>query len=130
MSLFSKPQIYTVHINPAQEHAMEKALFVREGFNFAGFFFGILWALYMRMWRVAGLIFLVVTILAIAEDLKLVDNVTLAILQVAFSVIVGFQANDWRRSTLARSGYIMSDVVVSDNKLRAQQRYFDRVLAA
>ncbi len=129
MSLFSKPQIYTVHINPANNNAVEKAVFVREGFNFYAFVFGVLWALYYRIWGFALFLVFLIFFFAVAEYVKWLDRDSLAIIHLAFNLLVGYHANDCRRASLARRGYIMSDVVVSDNELRAQQRYFDRVAA-
>lgn len=130
MLFFSKTKIYTVHINPSKTNALEKAVFIREGFNFFAFIFGVFWALYHRMWWLAICLAVVVAFFGAAEELKWLDTITLAILQLAFNLIIGYQANDLRRAELSRRGYIMSDVVVSDNELCAQQRYFDRVLAA
>lgn len=130
MLFFPKTQIYTVHINPSKVNALEKAIFIREGFNFFAFIFGVFWALYHQMWWLAVCLAVVVASFAAAEEFKLLDTITLAILQLAFNLIIGYQANDLRRAALVRSGYVMSDVVVSDNELRAQQRYFDRILAA
>lgn len=130
MLFLPKTKIYTVHINPAKAHAVERAVFVYEGFNFMAFVFGVFWALFQRLWWEAVFIVIVIASLGIAEDSGYLDTQSVIILQMAFNFIIGFQANDWRRGALSRKGYIMSDVVVSEDKLRAQQRYFDRVLAA
>ena len=130
MSLFSKPQIYTVHINPANNNAVEKAVFVREGFSVYAFIFGVLWALYHRAWGFAIFLGVFAVLFGVAEHSKWMDRDSLAIIQLAFSFLVGYHANDCRRASLAKRGYIMSDVVASDNEMRAQQRYFDRMVAA
>lgn len=125
-----KPKIYTVHINPSETNAIEKAVFIREGFNIFAFLFGMFWAAYHRMWLMAIALVIIMAFFGSAEELKWFDAASLAIIHLTFNFIIGFQANDLRRTHLSRRGYIMSDVVVSDNELRAQQRYFDRVLAA
>lgn len=130
MFFLPKTQIYTVHINPSKSNAMEKAVFVREGFNIFAFIFVILWALYQRMWLVVLGMVVISVLFASVEEAKLLDKLSIATLQLTFQVIVGLYANDLRRWSLARRGYILADVVVSDNELLAQQRYFDRVLAA
>lgn len=130
MSLFPKTHIYTVHINPSQTQAVEKAVFVREGFNLMAFIFGALWALYHRMGWETAFIAIVVALFMVAGKQQLLDEISLNILKMVFYFIIGLQANDLRRNALSRKGYIMSEVVVSDNELRAQQRYFDRVLPA
>lgn len=123
-------QIYTVHIDPSKANPVEKAVFIREGFNLFALIFGVFWALYHRMWLIALVLTVVVVSFGLAEEAKLLDKVSLTILQVSFNIFIGFQGNDLRRWWLSKRGYIMSDVVVSDNELRAQQRYFDRILTA
>lgn len=128
MGLFSSPKIYTVHINPNQPHAGEKPIFIREGFNIIAFLFGVFWALYNRMWLEAFVIFAVLFSISLAREYHNLDEITAGILQFSVNILIGFQANDLRRANLAKRGYIMSDIVVSDNELRAQQRYFERAL--
>ena len=94
------------------------------------FIFGVFWMVYHRMWWEAVFLAIIIALLGIADDQNWLDIPSLAILQFAFNLIIGLQANDWRRDALSRRGYIMSDIVVSDNELLAQQRYFDRVLTA
>jgi hypothetical protein len=130
MSVMSQTKIFTVHINPSLSYASEKPEFVREVFNIYAFIFGTLWALYNRLWIEAFMIFMVIATLAIADQRNWLDAQYIMVLNIAFSTIIGFQANDLKRGALARRGYVMSDVVVGDNELRAQQRYFDRMLAA
>lgn len=125
-----KMRIYTVHINPSLPHPMERAVFIHEGFSFFAFLFGVFWALYHRLWFVAFILAAVIFLFGALDNMKLLDNISLLVLQLASDVIVGMWANDWYRATLARRGYITSDVVVGDSELRAKQRYFDNVLAA
>lgn len=129
MSLLPQTKIYTVHINPALTHASEKAEFVREGFDIFAFIFGPLWALYHRLWLEALIIFSVIGTLAIAEQNGWLAVPVVMVVNIAFRFFIGVQAGDLKRNALSRRGYIMSDVVVGDNELRAQQRYFDRLLA-
>lgn len=130
MLFFPKTKIYTVHINPAKAHAVERAVFVPEGFNFMAFIFGVFWAVYNRLWLEAVFIVVVIASLAILEQSGFLDEQSSVILQIAFNFIIGFQANDWQRGALSRRGYVMADIVVSEDKMHAQQRYFDRVLVA
>jgi len=53
-----------------------------------------------------------------------------AIVQMAMNVLIGFHANDWLRAKLKKRGYITADITAADSKLRAEQRYFERHLAA
>ncbi len=130
MALLPKTKIYTVHINLNQEHAVEKAIFVREGFNFMAFIFGIAWALYHKMWFYSFIIGITMTLLGAANEQNWLQDDTILVLNTALNVIIGLWANDLRRNHLANKGYIISDIVVSDNELAAQQRYFERMMTA
>ncbi len=130
MALFQKTHIYTVHINPSWSHAVEKAVFIREGFNFMAFIFGTFWALYNRMWLEALFIAVPVVLLGATDKQDWLDDASLAVLNIAVSFVIGLWANDLRRAYLARRGYIMSGVVVSEGEMAAQQRYFEHVAAA
>jgi hypothetical protein len=121
-------RIYTVHINPESPNAVERAVFVAEGFSWKAFIFGILWTLYHRLWAVSLVIFAIMALFLIVGEQKLLDTNSLFILEVAFNFFIGFNANDWRRNALSRHGYITYDVVASDSYLHARQRYFERVL--
>ncbi len=127
-----KMKIYTVHIKPSDAEGTEgaeSAIFVREGFSWRAFLFNILWLIYHRLWVAALGVAVVISLLGAAEDKEWLDASSLFILQLAFNLIIGYQANDWRRSDLARRGYIISDIVVSDGEIRAQQRYFEQMVA-
>jgi len=130
MSLFRRMRIYTVHIPSGAADAQEKAVFVREGFNWAAFLFHFLWAFYHRLWLSGIAIMGVFVTFGIVEELHIVTRVGLSVLQLGFLVFVGFHANDWLRSQLGRRGYILSDVTAADDLLHAEQRYFERILAA
>ena len=124
-----KIRIYTVHIKPDLARAAENPIFVREGFSWKAFFFGFLWSFYHRLWLVSTALMAVSIVFLLASEHKWLDAGSLLILQIAFSFFVGFSANDWRRKVLCAHGYITYDIVASDSEIRAQQRYFERMLA-
>lgn len=124
----SRLHIYTVHVNPSIPQPYEAAEFVAEGFSAKAFVFPFLWMLYFRLWWYAvglGLFNLALFLLA--------DNggsrVMVLIVQLAAHVLIGFHANDWRRWRLRQKGYILTDLVTGDSKLRAELRFFDRYFA-
>ena len=125
-----RTKIYTVHVKAGEPRALEAPIFVCEGFSFWAFMFGPVWAIYHRLWLVALVLFAVAALFGAASEKQWLDEPSLAVLQIAIGVIVGYHAHDWRRAKLAKRGYIMTDVVASDALLRAQQRFFDRVAVA
>ena len=131
MSLLGRRmKIYTVHVRPDLPDAQEQAEFVPEGFNWMAFFLTGIWALYHRLWRYAFLIFAVNAAFIAARESGWISMDGLAALQLGFQAFVGFSANDWRRRRLDRKGYVMADIAASDSQLAAEQRYYERYLAA
>jgi hypothetical protein len=128
MSLFRGMKIYTVHIPPGAKDPLEKPVFIREGFSWAAFFLTGIWALYHRLWWHALLILIFNGVLMVLAEEHVLSQPGLVIAQIGFQFNVGCHANDWRRRRLAKLGYILSDVTASDNLLRAEQRYFERIL--
>lgn len=129
MSLLRGMKLYTVHVPSGVDNAQEKAVFLREGFNFPAFFFHFLWAFYHRLWLPGFLIMGVFVLFGIAQELGALSSPTLAILQFGFLVLIGYHANDWQRAKLGARGYVMTDITAADSLLRAEQRYFERTLA-
>ena len=118
-------RVYTVHLRPGRAEPDSGAVLVKEGFCWPAFFISVLWALYNRMWLAAAL-FLAVLLAAdfAAEALGLPDNVALA-LNLAVVMLIGFSANDLRRDSLTRSGYIFEGVVAAAGEDAAARRWFD-----
>lgn len=123
-------KIYTVHVKPGTLNAAENPVFIREGFNWLAFFFTFLWALYHRLWLIALLLLAYNMALMSLGKAHFFSAAGIGILQLAMQVFVGFHAGDWQRQALARRGYIIADIATGDSLLRAEQRYFERYLAA
>jgi hypothetical protein len=127
--MFGRVKIYTVHIKPGMENAQARAVFVKEGFNLWAFLFTIVWALYKRLWIVALLLFIANALLLLMLKGHVLSPASLGAIHVGFHFIMGSWGNDWVRARLTRHGYILADIAAGDNLLRAEQRYFERVLA-
>ena len=118
-------RVYTVHAccdGPRQQDLV----LVKEGFCWPACLFDALWALYHRAW----LVFLVlVSVLCIVEGLGhwyAVSAPVLVLLTVSWRILVGFHANDWRRSLLERRGFKMLGVVTGTDCVSALRRFLDR----
>src|SRR5579872_7505145 len=128
--MFGRTKIYTVHIKPGMENAQARPVFVKEGFNLWAFFFTFLWALYKRLWIVAFLIIAFNSSLFFMLKHHALSPVSLGAIHAGLHVVIGCWGNDWMRAQLVRRGYIIADITAGDNLLRAEQRYFERMLAA
>jgi hypothetical protein len=120
--------VFTVHLLPDSNLVSQRPVFIKEGFNFYAFLFPLLWTLYRRMWMTAFLLAVWQVLLMSAAHTNVFDAPGLFVLDLGMHIFVGFSANDWLRSYLGHRGYLFSDVTIADNKLGAQQRYFDRCL--
>lgn len=129
MSAFGGMKIYTVHVKPGAGGS-EKPVFVREGFNWMAFLFTGLWALYQRLWWPAFFIAVFNVALITAGRHHAVSSESVSIIQLGFQVLIGYLGNDWLRARLRHRGYVMADITAADSQLRAEQRYFERYLAA
>ena len=121
--------IYTVHTKPDMVRSYEEAEFVEEGFSWYPFVFVWMWALYHRLWLIAPVLMVCSGFIFVAGLQQWLNPVSLMAISMGFRLIVGFYGNDWVRGRLKRQGYIIADIVSGDNKLRAEQRFFDRYAA-
>ena len=119
-------RIYTVHMRQWSTASDREAVFLREGFSWGAFLFSVLWALWYRLWLAAFLVFAASAALGVASDLLRLDPLTQAALGFALALVIGWEANDWRRRALERRGYVMAAVITAKDRLEAEQRFFRR----
>ena len=120
-------RFYTVHV-PGGEGAadggdLDRAVFVREGFNWLAFFFAPFWALVEGLWLAAvPLILALAAIIAVPLALDL-GPILPVVLGLGYGVLVGMSANDLRRAGLAARGCRLAEVVAAPDRARALIRY-------
>ena len=118
-------RIYTVHDRPGSVGAGPDAMAVKEGFNWPAFAFTGFWALWHRLWRVFVIMMAVFAALQGAVYFAGPDPVTAAAAGLAYGLIIGFGANDWRRAGLARRGWRQAGVVAAIDADAALRRHYD-----
>jgi Protein of unknown function (DUF2628) len=124
------PKRYTAHLRPFAREPDRGAVFVKDGFSWAAFLFMPLWALAHRLWWVAFGIVVAYAALILAVDLLELDPVAEALMGLAFSLIVGFEANEWRRAELYRRGWIERGLATGRSLDEAELDWFRRNPAA
>lgn len=122
----AKMRIYTVHIQPSKKHPYETPVFIEEAFNWSAFVFRPFWAFYHKLWLPAAVLLALTIGLEMLVSLRIMPVHIFTFCNLGIMVYTGFQANDWRRNKLKKQGYIVSDIVTSDNLVGAEQRYFER----
>lgn len=128
-NMFHGLKLYTVHTKPSSDITREKPIFLREGFNWMAFLFTFLWAFYQRLWRFGLAVFVANLLVVTAVKYGYITDITGGIVQFGLQVIVGFSANDVLRKKMQKQGYVFQDITSGDSLLRAEQRYFDRLVA-
>jgi len=103
--------------------------FVREGFAWLALFFPLLWMMFHCMWVVLLAYVIVITALQGLLALGGLTEVIAGWLALGISVLFAFQANDLRRWTLARKGYVFAGIVTGRNRAECETRFFDGWLA-
>ena len=118
---------YTVHVPVQPEtrsEALERAVFVRDGWNWAAFVFGPFWLLWHRHW-VTGLLGIVVFAgiiggIAMLPAAPWAKSIATSLL----SILWGLEGASLRRLALKRAGFAEEGLIVGDNLDVLEQRYF------
>jgi hypothetical protein len=118
-------RVYTIHYKPGSPSPDRDALLVKEGFCWPAALFSLLWALWHRLWLVAGLVFAADFVLDLVLMLSGADGATRFVCVAALHVFIGYEANDWRRARLSRTGYREAGLVAAPNADAALRRFFD-----
>ncbi len=116
---------YTVHLRRHGLDPDRDLVLVKEGFSWPAFFFSVLWALWHRLWLVAGLFFLVQVAVSLVLAVWKPDPVSASAVSVGAALIVAYVANDLRRWTLGRRGFVETAVVAADGRDGAERRFLD-----
>ncbi|WP_052341047.1 DUF2628 domain-containing protein [Salinarimonas rosea] len=108
---------YTVHLPrgaaPGDAAVVERAILVRDGFNWAAFFFSVLWMLWHRLWLAALATFVVVVAVSVALEALPVGDGVAVLASLLVALLIGLEASSLRRWTYARRGMPMVDVVAA-----------------
>lgn len=106
---------YTVHLprdaKPGDARGFERAILVRDGFNWAAFFFSVLWMLWHRLWLAALATLLVLVGASAALEALAISEGAAALASVLLAVLIGLEGSSLRRWTYARRGSPVVDVV-------------------
>jgi hypothetical protein len=121
----ARTTIYMVQVR-GRGRADEDVVLVKDGFSWPAFFFTLIWALWHRLWFFALIIAASGVAIGFASEMLNLDPITDAAVGFAWSVLIGFEANDARRRALARRDYDVEDVVLAINLAQAEHRFFQK----
>lgn len=118
---------YTVHTPKSaatREAALERAVFIPDGWSWGAFFFGPLWLFWHRHW-VMGILVLVaeVALLAGLGSLPMPEN-TAGVAHFLIAFLFGLEGSSLRRFALAKAGYAETGLVAGLDRESAEHRFF------
>jgi hypothetical protein len=118
-------RIYTVHLRRQGLDPDRDIVLIKEGFSWPAFLFSAAWALWHRLW-LAALALLVGEAAVSAGALALgFDPGSQTAVSLGFAVLVGLVANDLRRWSVARNGFVEVSVVGGRDLDAAVRRFLD-----
>ena len=103
----------------------DRMVFVKDGFNWAAFLVPLLWLLVRRLWLVLILVLALVVLLNVALFAVGVPDPLVFAANAAVNFVLGFEAADLIRWTLARRRYRMVGVIAADSAIAAERRFFE-----
>lgn len=117
-------KFYTIHTRPWSAAADADAVTVTEGFSWPAALFTFAWALWHGLWLTALILLAVEVAFGALVVTTGLNPLGAAALDIGWSVAVGYLANDLRRRSLARRGFVEAAVVVAGDRAAAEYRYF------
>ena len=118
-------RVYTVHLRHRGLNPDNDIVLVSEGFCWGACVLSLIWALWHRMWLVVLGLVIVSVVLNIMVYMLGMDETTGYFLNVGIAILIGLVANDIRRWSLARLGFVDSGVALGDNQDDALARFLD-----
>lgn len=116
-------RVYTVHLPPPSDDP--PPVLVKEGFSWPGFFFGVIWALWHRLWIEAAALLALLIAAGVTFEVTDLGEPIESLIMLAVALLVGFNGNDWRRESLRRRGYQEAGVVAGPDADNALRRFLD-----
>jgi hypothetical protein len=110
------------------DHA-DRFRFVRDGFSFWAFVFGPLWMLRHRLWLALVFYLLFTSALAAAAYYRAIPSGAEALVGLMLGLLIGLEAATLRRRKLLWWRWRDAGIVVADDLIAAEQRFFDRWVA-
>ena len=117
--------VYTVHLRQYGQGRDSDIILIIEGFCWSAFILNVIWTLWYRMWWV-GLVLLCVVLIVYGIICVLgMDALAACFVSIGTAMLYGFLANDLRRWSLGRNGFLENGVILGDSQDKALARFLD-----
>ena len=120
--------LYVVQARGADEEALVKAHFIKDGFAWAGFAFGWLWLVYHRLWLPAVL-YVVIETAFLVLALPHIAPETVVLCDLLARFFVGLEGNRLREARGARRA-ALTEIIEAPDRDAAEVIFFSRHAAA
>jgi len=123
-------KIFTIHLRRDGLDPDRDIVVIKEGFSWPAFFFGILWALWNRLWIAGALLLATTAAVHLVSQSMITGRFGQTAVTLGLAVIVGLIGNDLRRWTLDRADFRFAGIASGPNADEALRRFFDGDRAA
>jgi len=114
-------KFYTVY--KKSKASKEECVLVKSGFCWKNFFFGVFWAVYKKIWDLALIHLLFISIVIAALNFYPMFNVQIIVVALAVHVMLSFYVTDFLKWQLIEDGYKKIDLVASCTEEEALLRF-------
>ena len=114
--------IYSIYVNPEKENT--SFVSVKNGFSLTAVVFGVLWALYHRIWKIALPMIAIYIVIMLQND-AIVQTIT-PFMNILNICIFGMFAADMREYNLEKNGYKLKDIVYASSQADSEAKFMIR----
>ena len=118
-------KIYNAYEKPEAAEVTERVVLLREGFSFWAFSLNALWLISQRMWSLLALYIAAIIAVSIASEAIGLSQISIMLVQIWLQLMLGFHAYDLQGALLKRRGYRLAGVIVAENDIAAERRYYE-----
>ena len=113
---------YTVHVRSDADP--DDVRFVKDGFNWPAFFLPVVWLVMKAEWLWLVLYLLAIALLGAVVSAGNLTGDVFALVSAALGLLLGLEANDIHRRSLARRGFMSRGSAAGADLEEAELRYF------
>ena len=120
--------LYSVY-QPASagDSAIERAVFIRQGFDRMAFLLTPVWAVWRRLWLVLALWALWTACVGVLAAALQLNGAMAALIYLLGALVFGFEADRAREAALSRRGMLLQGLALGETASDAERTYLDRL---
>jgi len=115
--------IYSIYVNPEKEG--NPFISVQNCFSLTAAIFGVLWAIYHKMWRLLLVITIVYVTVVTLQNNNIIYDMT-PLFQTISMIVFGIFATDMREYDLEKKGYKLRDIVLASSQIESEIKFLTR----